>query len=198
MALDTPVTRNSPGAAERARRRGGYGAVTAGYERAAQLTSDPQARARRLLAAAVAANDAGRQDRALELGDQASGLSADPLLQADVALLRLLNQAEDLHQSLPAAVAAASAIEAQHPRRAAEVYTTAITHASAAGSDFHPLARQITARLSELRLPPGTMRPCTRPSPNWASPPARNSPPCSAGSARNSRNDPSAVSTAGG
>jgi DNA-binding CsgD family transcriptional regulator len=146
-------------AAERARRRGGYGAVAAGYERAAQLTSDPRARARRLLAAAVAANDAGRLDRAAELGSQASGLSADPLLQADVAQLRVLNQAEDLRESLPVLVAAAGAIEDQHPRRAAELYTTVISRASAAGSDFHPLARQITARLSGLRLPPGTMRP---------------------------------------
>jgi DNA-binding CsgD family transcriptional regulator len=146
-------------AAERARQRGGYGAVAAGYERAAQLTQDPQARARRLLCAAVAANDTGRLDRALELGTQAGRLTADPLLQADVALMRLLNQAEDLHDSLPAAVAAASAIEAQHPRRAAELYTTIMGRASAGGSDFQPLARQTAVRVSGLRLPPGSMRP---------------------------------------
>jgi DNA-binding CsgD family transcriptional regulator len=149
---DDDVAAELERAAERARRRGGYGAVAAGYERAAQLTQDPEARARRLLAADTAANDAGSQDRALELAGQAGGLSADPLLRAELARLRALNYRADLRESLPALVAAASAIEENHPRRAAELYTTAMNRATAAGTDFESLARQILARLSELPL----------------------------------------------
>ena len=51
-------------AAERASHVGGYAAVEAAYERAAELTTDPAVRARRLLAAATAASDIGRSQEA--------------------------------------------------------------------------------------------------------------------------------------
>jgi hypothetical protein len=50
--------------AERSRTQGGYAAVSAAYERAAQLTPDLEPRARRLAAAAVAASDVGLMARA--------------------------------------------------------------------------------------------------------------------------------------
>src|SRR5215472_14763760 len=73
--------------AERYRTRGGYAAVSAAYERAAQLTSDSQIRAQRLLAAATAAADAGQADRANRLTSHAQQLAGDALLLAEIALL---------------------------------------------------------------------------------------------------------------
>ncbi|WP_026212149.1 ATP-binding protein [Longispora albida] len=58
--------------AERARERTGYAAAAAGYERAAQLSTDPAAAARRYLLAAEAATEAGDLDRALTLAAQVS------------------------------------------------------------------------------------------------------------------------------
>ncbi|NRQ32737.1 AAA family ATPase [Nonomuraea sp. NN258] len=75
-------------AAERARERSGHAGAAAALERAAELTPDPGTRARRLTAAAVAAADAGRPDRAKELGEQARRLVTDPLPLARLAELR--------------------------------------------------------------------------------------------------------------
>ncbi len=69
--------------AERSRTRGGYAAVSAAYERAAQLTPGNEARARRLLAAANAAADAGQIGRAERLVGQAQQLTGDALLLAE-------------------------------------------------------------------------------------------------------------------
>ncbi|MEV1177064.1 AAA family ATPase [Nonomuraea sp. NPDC049784] len=74
--------------AEHARARGGYAAMAAAYERAAQLSLEPEERCRRLAAAAAAATDAGRYTRAASLADQAALAVADPLAVASLARTR--------------------------------------------------------------------------------------------------------------
>ncbi|CAM3254652.1 helix-turn-helix transcriptional regulator [Stackebrandtia soli] len=73
--------------AERARFRGGYNAVSIAYERAAGLSPDRGDRARRLVAAARGALDAGQLTRAESLADNVIHLSEEPVslaLAADV------------------------------------------------------------------------------------------------------------------
>jgi DNA-binding CsgD family transcriptional regulator len=74
-------------AAERAATRGAPAAACAAFERAAQLTADPDTRARRIWFAAEQARLAGHHPRAISLLESARSATADPLLQADVDLL---------------------------------------------------------------------------------------------------------------
>ncbi len=71
-------------AAERARARGGFSSQARALERAAELSPDRSARARRLHAASVAAYWAGDADRAIRLAEQALPLVEDLLLRADI------------------------------------------------------------------------------------------------------------------
>ncbi|MFI6530923.1 AAA family ATPase [Nonomuraea sp. NPDC050547] len=84
--------------AERARDRGGYAAVAAAYARAAELTPDPAVRARRHVAAARAATDAGQFEKAAEL-------------------LRLTGMEERVHAAKLRAVLAESRDDAQDAYR---------------------------------------------------------------------------------
>ncbi|GAA2209629.1 LuxR family transcriptional regulator [Nonomuraea monospora] len=72
MGPDEQVAGALEEAAVRAASRGGRAAASAGYERAAQLSAEPAARARRWAAAASAALDAGLWRRAEELTRRAS------------------------------------------------------------------------------------------------------------------------------
>ena len=74
--------------AARARARSGYGAAAQALERAAYLTPDPEARARRLFDASDALMHAGRGTRAEELLDEALEHTADPRLRARAQHLR--------------------------------------------------------------------------------------------------------------
>ncbi|WP_344951194.1 ATP-binding protein, partial [Actinomadura miaoliensis] len=74
--------------AEHARTRGGYAAVAAAYERAAQLTPARLDRGRRLVAAATAALDAGWWRRATELAEAAIPDLEDPPALARAAQVR--------------------------------------------------------------------------------------------------------------
>jgi DNA-binding CsgD family transcriptional regulator len=74
--------------AGRAQARGGLTAASAFLERAAALTSDPERRAGRALAAAQAKAQAGLPDAALELLAQAEAGPADELMRARIGLLR--------------------------------------------------------------------------------------------------------------
>ncbi|WP_136519683.1 helix-turn-helix transcriptional regulator [Cellulomonas telluris] len=76
------------GAARRSAAAGGHEAASAAWERAAELSVDADAHARRLQAAAAAAWTAGRLDRAGALADAALLTVEDPLVRADAALLR--------------------------------------------------------------------------------------------------------------
>ncbi|WP_344044424.1 helix-turn-helix transcriptional regulator [Nocardioides panacihumi] len=75
-------------AAERARRRGGHEAAASAWTRAAELTLDPHARARRLFAAAGAYVAAGRPIETDRLARAALLDATDPLLRADLIALQ--------------------------------------------------------------------------------------------------------------
>ncbi|RKQ87978.1 regulatory LuxR family protein [Solirubrobacter pauli] len=72
----------------RARDRGAYTAAASSLERAARLTTDTAARARRLFEAAEAAWLAGHADRADERLAEARELSLDPALNVEIDRLR--------------------------------------------------------------------------------------------------------------
>ncbi|MBG0827990.1 AAA family ATPase [Planomonospora sp. ID67723] len=73
--------------AERAGGRSGHAAAAA-YERAAQLTTDPEAMTRRLVLASEAAVDAGEHDRARALAERAARRTPDPMLRARLGQVR--------------------------------------------------------------------------------------------------------------
>ena len=85
-------------AAERARRRGGHEAAAAAWSRAAELTTDPQARALRLYSAAGSSLMAARPLETDQLARAALVDAADPLLRAD--LLQLRGQVEWNNRSI--------------------------------------------------------------------------------------------------
>ncbi|KAB2342164.1 helix-turn-helix transcriptional regulator [Actinomadura rudentiformis] len=74
--------------AEFARARGGYAAVAAAYDRAAQLSTETPHRVRRLALAARAAADAGQVRRAAEFATQAGPHVTEPLMKAELAQVR--------------------------------------------------------------------------------------------------------------
>ena len=86
--LDDAVAVDLDIAAARAARRGGHEAASTASERAAELSSSADARARRLLAAAVSAWLAGDGTRARALADDVRHRTDDPLLRADADRLR--------------------------------------------------------------------------------------------------------------
>ncbi len=99
--------------AERARARSGHAAAASALERAARLGSDPGVRARRMVAAAESALDAGRAPLAQALAAEAAAGVDDDGLRAD--LLRIQGAAElargrpaEAHALLLAAAGAAA------------------------------------------------------------------------------------------
>ena len=74
--------------ADRARLRSGYSAAASALERAAELTADDGARARRLVAAVTAAWHAGDPVRALALADRARPLVDNSRLSAELEHVR--------------------------------------------------------------------------------------------------------------
>ena len=75
-------------AAARARQRLGHAAAAAALERAARLTPERPDKARRLIAAAGAALDAGWLDAAIALVGQGQSLTAEPAALAEIARVR--------------------------------------------------------------------------------------------------------------
>lgn len=114
--------------AERARRRSGYHGAVAAYERAAALSVDDTARARRLVPAAETAAEAGLLDLARRLADRA----AAHLPQADDAVAARLDLVRGLAEfgaGRPAAahrLLLAAAARERDPARAARVLTQAM------------------------------------------------------------------------
>jgi DNA-binding CsgD family transcriptional regulator len=81
---DDTVVAELERAADRATSRGGQEAASAAWERAAELSVAPEARARRLFLAARAAWLVGSTSRAHMLADSALSLTQEPTLRADV------------------------------------------------------------------------------------------------------------------
>ncbi|HEU5388207.1 MAG TPA: AAA family ATPase [Streptosporangiaceae bacterium] len=140
--------------AERSRGRGGYAAVSAAYERAAQLTPAGRVRARRLLAAASAAADAGQPDRAERLAAQAQQLTDDDLLRAEITLLRMTSVPRNQRERIAELAAAVALIGPRYPDRAAQMICLALQAATARTEP--ELTRRLVAQFDELPLPPGT------------------------------------------
>ena len=88
LGEDEAVAGELEHAARRARRRSGFAAAGRALERAAELSSDAEARGRRLVAAAQDAWLAGRPEHALTLLDRAHRLVSDLAVRAEDMHLR--------------------------------------------------------------------------------------------------------------
>jgi len=134
-------------AARRAAARGGFEAASAAFERAAELTSDEQARSTRLLAASINAWLAAQLPRAMRLATTARAGVTDPVVRAD--LDRLRGRIEFVAGSVPVGVGiwsqAARDVVATDPQRAREIGMIAT-----AGSTF--LAEQDRTDLDPAEL----------------------------------------------
>jgi DNA-binding CsgD family transcriptional regulator len=142
VGTDDDVARELEETAGRARLRAGHGAVSAALERAADLTSDPTKRGRRLALAAIAARHAGRAARAIALADRADPLVADPILRADLADVRgsaelLVGRPEVASEIL---ASAAEAVTPHDTRRALDLANGAL-EAGARGGDTERILR---------------------------------------------------------
>jgi DNA-binding CsgD family transcriptional regulator/tetratricopeptide (TPR) repeat protein len=138
--------------AERSRSRGGYAAVSAAYERAAQLTPDSRARAQRLIAAASAATDAGQPDRAERLAAQALQVTDDDLLRAEIALLRMTGVTGHQRERIEELAAAVALIGSRYPERAAAMLGLALNSAMARVEP--EVTRRLLTQFDGLSLPP--------------------------------------------
>jgi DNA-binding NarL/FixJ family response regulator len=88
LGPDPEVAESLERTADRARLRSGHAAAARALERAAELSGDPEAAAGRLIAAASAAWQAGRPERALSLLERAGSPVGDPLLRAQADHVR--------------------------------------------------------------------------------------------------------------
>jgi DNA-binding CsgD family transcriptional regulator len=135
LGPDADVADELERSAGRARARGGVAAAAAFLERAAALTLDPAARARRALKAAGTKQLAGAPEEALTL---LSAAACGPLEEIDRAMLQRLHGqiALDLRRggdAVPLLLEAAKRLEALDPARARETYLEALRAASIAG-----------------------------------------------------------------
>ena len=132
---DDEVAHELEQTARRARRRSGFAAAARALERAAELSSDDEARGRRLVAAAQDAWLAGGPGQALALLDRARGLVLDLRVRAD--LIHLTGTIE-LRCGVPAEAATilaagAAEIAAAAPAEAIDMLAEAAQAASYAG-----------------------------------------------------------------
>jgi DNA-binding CsgD family transcriptional regulator len=123
--------------ADRARARAGHAAAAAALERAAELTVDEEQRARRTIAAAAAAWEAGQPGRAERLLAQVEALRPGDRQPAEIALIRGSIQARVGRPGQAATTlrAAAAEIADEDPDAAVEALTYAM-EASATAGDF--------------------------------------------------------------
>ena len=134
-ALDENVAAELEVSAGRAQARGGLAAAAAFLRRAAELTPDPEPRARRALAAAQCSHEAGAPDAALEFLSVAEAGPMDELQRARAELLRAqvrfaVNRGRD---APPLLLAAAKRLETLDARRSRETYLDAFSAALFAG-----------------------------------------------------------------
>jgi DNA-binding CsgD family transcriptional regulator len=153
-APDEEVAAALETAASEARARGGVTAGARAYERAANLSTDDTARARRLLEAASDFAQAGAADHALALVDQAQALIRGGELETEVVRVR---GRVEMRRGKPAAahdllVAQADRIEADNPGAAASMLVEAAVAHMMTG-DMEALVA--TGDRARAVLPPG-------------------------------------------
>ncbi|KAA2255459.1 AAA family ATPase [Solihabitans fulvus] len=155
LAPDEGIAAGLARTAERARERLGYAAAAAAFERAATLTPDRRTRARRLIAAAESATDAGRPDAAAVLADEASRLGSDPLCAARLASVRaqIASERGELRAAHEILVAAAEPVAGFDVTLAASMLMEAIRFAWAVS--VSDLVVHAAGRLGALPAPPG-------------------------------------------
>ncbi|WP_433327814.1 helix-turn-helix transcriptional regulator [Spirillospora sp. CA-294931] len=142
--------------ARRAEERGGAMAVAAAYERAARLSTDGEARARRIVHAARAAYDAGRPAWAARLAAEAGSSTGDPRLAAEMTFIRAQVEYEATGPAADAALAldAAEIVSAVDPEAATSMLTEAVFAARDACA--HDLMGRCADDLRGLDLPDGS------------------------------------------
>lgn len=128
LGPDEEVAAALDAAAAAARNRSGYSAAALAFERAAELSPDPSARAARLYRAAESWQLANRADRAMVLIDQAEPIAHEPMLRADLCHLRgridtWRGPALDAHRRLREV---AEDLVGAAPARAAEMMSDAV------------------------------------------------------------------------
>jgi DNA-binding CsgD family transcriptional regulator len=141
-------------AAEQAAQRGGYAAAAAASARAAELSADPAARARRLTVAAEAAAESGDLTRARALAARAEPDAGDAMLRAGLLHVRALadfgeGSFRGAHRLL---LEGADLLAGTSPALAARILVQAFHTAWYIGE---PELADVAGRLTALRIPDG-------------------------------------------
>jgi DNA-binding CsgD family transcriptional regulator len=148
---DETVVAALDAAAARGSARGGHEAASAALERAAELSADREARARRLFGAAWGAWLAAQPGRARALAAAASDAVSEPLLGADIARLRARIEwnTGSVHDGITMVLRGARDVAPHDPERAREMAMFAAALAS-----FNPHA-QLEVDPTTVAPPPG-------------------------------------------
>jgi DNA-binding CsgD family transcriptional regulator len=149
---DEEVAAGLDRAAEQAAERGGYAAAAAASARAAELSTDPALRARRLTIAAEAAAESGDLTRARALADRAAPDAGDAMLRAGLLHVRALadfgeGSFRGAHRLL---LEGADLLAGTSPMLAARILVQAFHTAWYIGE---PELADVAGRLTALRLP---------------------------------------------
>jgi DNA-binding CsgD family transcriptional regulator len=151
LGPDSDVAAELESASERARRRSGHAAAAAALERASDLSPDRASAARRLVAAADAAWQAGQPGPAWVLLDRADSEVSEPMLRAQLDHLRGLIEFRRGSPAHAGAVltAAAEAVVPHDPRKALEMLFDAANTGLDSGD--YALVGQAGQRAAALR-----------------------------------------------
>jgi DNA-binding CsgD family transcriptional regulator len=128
---DEKVVRALDDAALRAEERAGHSAAAKALQRAADLSSEPSARAERLVRAARDLGIAGRDEEALAVADRAEPIAVEPELRAELAHVRGVAAVRKgrPHELVAQLVEAAREVGPIEPAKAAELLIDAMTAA---------------------------------------------------------------------
>ncbi|MFG1946260.1 AAA family ATPase [Nonomuraea sp. NPDC048826] len=150
LGADEEVARALESTADRARERSGFAAAATALARAAQLSADDAERARRLVAAAQAADMAGRTGLQEALAEQAEPVLTDPGQRAVLKTVRARTafNAGSLHAAVELLLEAAGLIGGSDVDAAAE--TLVFANVAAFYSGDLGLARRVHARFEAL------------------------------------------------
>ncbi|WDV56198.1 AAA family ATPase [Streptomyces coeruleorubidus] len=139
LGPDEQVATALADSAERSRQRGGHAAAAAALERAAELTPEPEQRARRLLGAAASAMFAGHPQWVGDIATRVDTLTDDARLLAEASLRAGWSLAVTLRHddSLAFLLHVAEAMATQAPALALDALGTAATPAYNSGDPFY-------------------------------------------------------------